>query len=126
MSLEKIMSSSEIGAAIRRRRHELSLSQEELATRLEVSYQQIQRYESGKNRLNVENIQLVADALSVPVGYFFQAVHQETVIESAIEQPCPKEQELLAQFRSIHDDQMKTLVINLSRLAAQGKVERHD
>lgn len=126
MSLEKIMSSSEIGAAIRHRRQELSLSQEELAARLEVSYQQIQRYESGKNKLNVENIQLVADALSVPVSYFFENGRMENASGSILDQPCPKEQELLTQFRSIHDDQMKTLVINLSRLAAQGKVEHHD
>ncbi|WP_243375279.1 helix-turn-helix transcriptional regulator [Geotalea sp. SG265] len=118
MSHQRIMSSTEIGAAIRRRRQELALSQEDLAARLDVSYQQIQRYESGKNRLNVENIQVIASALSVPVNYFFHTKHGDNRphVES---QPNPKEQELLVQFRKIQDDHLKELVVNLSRLAAK-------
>lgn len=119
MFLDKIMSSSDIGAAIKRRRLELALSQEELAARLDVSYQQIQRYESGRNRLNVENIQLVADALSVSVGYFFQIPPPKPKTPQVLI-PCPKEQELLVQFRKIQDDHLKEMLVNLSRLAAKG------
>lgn len=122
MSSEKIMNSSEIGAAIKRRRQELSLSQEELAARLAVSYQQIQRYESGRNRLNVENIQLVAEALSVPVSYFFHL--NSPAMEPAKTTPCTREQELLVQFRKIRDKQLQEIVINLSRLAAEGEGEK--
>lgn len=120
MSSEKIMSSSDIGAAIRRRRLELALSQEELAARLDVSYQQIQRYESGRNRLNVENIQLVAGVLSVSVGYFFQRLPPHI---KAPQTPvsCPQEQELVEQFRKIQDSHLKEMLVNLSRLAAKGE-----
>ena len=38
----------------------------------EVSYQQVQRYENGTNLLNTEKLQLIADSLEVPVGYFFE------------------------------------------------------
>ena len=44
---------------------------EGLAVRLNVSYQQIQRYESGKSGISVENLQLIAQALAVPIDYFF-------------------------------------------------------
>src|SRR5574341_1903042 len=65
------ITSNEIGSLIKKRRSELGISQEELAAALGVTYQQVQRYEGGQNKLNVENIQQVAGALSVPVSYFF-------------------------------------------------------
>ena len=66
-----IITSKEIGGRIKKRRIELGISQEKLADVLGVTYQQVQRYENGANRLNVENIQLIADILSVPVSHFF-------------------------------------------------------
>ena len=56
--------SKEIGERIKKRRIELGISQEKLAVALGVTYQQVQRYENGTNRLNVENIQLIADILA--------------------------------------------------------------
>ena len=71
MQEKGIITSKEIGGRIKNRRIELGISQEKLAEVLDVTYQQVQRYENGTNRLNVENIQLIADALSVPVSHFF-------------------------------------------------------
>lgn len=48
------------------------MTQEALAERIEVACQQVQRYEYGKNKLNVENLQWIAKALDVPVAYFFR------------------------------------------------------
>ena len=72
MQKRKIKTSREIGEKIKSRRRELGISQEKLAEILGVTYQQVQRYENGMNKLNVENIQVIADALSVPVSYFFE------------------------------------------------------
>jgi transcriptional regulator with XRE-family HTH domain len=55
-----LISNSEIRAVLRRRRLELSLSQEALASRGDVSYQQLQHYENGNDRLNVEKLRLIA------------------------------------------------------------------
>lgn len=71
MQEKGIITSKEIGGRIKNRRIELGISQEKLAEVLDVTYQQVQRYENGTNRLNVENIQLIAHALSVPVLHFF-------------------------------------------------------
>jgi transcriptional regulator with XRE-family HTH domain len=74
MYKHKITTTAEIGAKIKKRRRELKISQEELAEILDVTYQQIQRYENGVNKLNVENIQIIAEALSVPLSHFFETL----------------------------------------------------
>ena|SRR3990172_496985 len=61
-----------IGNRIKQRRRELGLSQEKLAEALDVSYQQIQRYENGTNLLNTDKLQVVADFLNIPVSYLFE------------------------------------------------------
>ena len=56
---------------IKHRRKELGLSQEKMAEALNVSYQQVQRYENCTNLLNTDKLQLIAKSLGVPVSYFF-------------------------------------------------------
>jgi len=50
------------------------MSQERLAKALGMSYQQLQRYESGKSRLPSSMLYRAALALDVPIGYFFEAI----------------------------------------------------
>jgi transcriptional regulator with XRE-family HTH domain len=64
----------QIGARIRARRMELGLIQEQLATALGISYQQIQKYENGSNRITVDRLLLLARRLEVPVAYFFASL----------------------------------------------------
>lgn len=117
----RLITSREIGEAIRRRRRELGISQERLAEMLDVSYQQVQRYENGSNRLNVENIQLVADTLGVHVGYFFDSelplklAEPETVYS-------PEEKNLLVSFRKIEDHHDRGVVVGVARMAAKRSV----
>ena len=56
-----------IGTAIRRLRHKLGLSQEQLAADLGVTYQQVQKYEQGLNRISAVRLVAVANALSCSV-----------------------------------------------------------
>lgn len=119
MPEKKIISSEEIGKAIRRRRKELGISQERLAEILDVSYQQVQRYENGMNKLNVENIQVLADALSVPVTAFFKNDYPHAIAEPSLPYAPPEEKTLLKHFRKITDHNDKLLVINVARLAAK-------
>ena len=107
-----IVSSSEIGNRIRTRRHQLSLTQEELATVLDVSYQQVQRYESGRDRLNVEKLQIAAKALSVPIWYFFRPSGDEEG-SFAVDQ----EKELVCHFRHARRE-VKELMINFGVMVA--------
>jgi transcriptional regulator with XRE-family HTH domain len=59
-----------VGNRIRSRRLEQKLSQQQLAEALGVSFQQIQKYEKGVNRVGVGRLQQIADFLKVDMGYF--------------------------------------------------------
>ncbi|NWF93352.1 MAG: helix-turn-helix transcriptional regulator [Syntrophaceae bacterium] len=116
---QNITTSREIGERIKKRRIELPISQEELAEILGVTYQQVQRYENGRNRLNVENIQVVADALSVPVSYFFESHKTSAISEKPTPYLSAEENKLLRYFRKIKINTSKNLVIQIARLAAK-------
>lgn len=65
---------TEVGQRIRERRVALGMSQTELGRRAGVKFQQIQKYESGANRVSASRLWAIASALDVPVTYFFEAV----------------------------------------------------
>jgi transcriptional regulator with XRE-family HTH domain len=78
-----------IGLKIRARRNLLGLSQTELADAAGITFQQIQKYEKGANRVGASRLQQFSDALGVPPSYFFEGV--PTVGKK---QPAPQEDEL--------------------------------
>lgn len=61
----------EIGRRIRARRMECRLSQNELAKRIGVTLQQVQKYEGGANRIGAGRLERISEALDVPVAFFF-------------------------------------------------------
>jgi transcriptional regulator with XRE-family HTH domain len=120
MSGEGSVVSLEVGIAIRRRRRELELSQEGLAHRLHISCQQVQRYEAGKNVLNVERLQLIARALFVPIEYFFSRAPAGDEVASTVTIVCNRDEaELLALYRKVQSGETKGLIMELARLAAE-------
>lgn len=61
-----------VGARLRQRRTLLGLSQERLADSLGITFQQVQKYERGTNRVGSSRLFDVARVLDVPVSYFFE------------------------------------------------------
>jgi len=61
-----------VGRRIRARRIELGKTQAELADSVGVRFQQVQKYETGANRVSASRLWAIADILRVPVEYFFQ------------------------------------------------------
>lgn len=59
-----------LGTRIRAARNQCSMSQQELGAKLGVSFQQIQKYEQGRNRVSCVAIIKIAEALSQPISYF--------------------------------------------------------
>lgn len=118
MPKNTLLSSGEIGKAVKRRRKELAISQERLADILDVSYQQVQRYENGTNKLNVETIQVIANALAVPVTYFFSGDESQVAEPSSLYLPA-EERTLLKYFREIESRSDRLLVTHVARLAAK-------
>jgi len=60
-----------VGARIRLRRNLLGLSQMELGSRIGVTFQQVQKYENGTNRIGAGRLQHISSALQVPPAFFF-------------------------------------------------------
>ena len=60
-----------IGQKIRARRNLLGLTQTDLANAAAITFQQIQKYERGTNRVGASRLQQFSDALGVPPSYFF-------------------------------------------------------
>ncbi len=60
-----------VGARIRLRRNMIGLSQEKLGENLGITFQQIQKYEKGMNRVGASRLQAIANILNVPVTFFF-------------------------------------------------------
>ena len=63
-----------LGKRLRRRRRLLGLTQQQLAETVGVRFQQIQKYECGANRISAARLWQLAEALEVPVGYFYDGL----------------------------------------------------
>ena len=104
-----------IGERIRRRRTELGLTQEQLAQRLGVSYQQVQKYERGANRISASRLYTLAHRLDVAPGWFFAD------LDPPSECPGPDERAGLDVARAcadIRDDEVRAAVVVLLQVLA--------
>ena len=61
-----------VGARVRMRRKFLGLSQESLAEAIELTFQQVQKYERGSNRISASKLFEIAKTLKAPIAYFFE------------------------------------------------------
>jgi transcriptional regulator with XRE-family HTH domain len=61
-----------VGSRVRMRRMMLSMSQEKLGNALGLTFQQVQKYEKGTNRIGASRLQQLAHILQVPVSFFFE------------------------------------------------------
>lgn len=67
-----------VGLRVRARRMELGMSQEKLGDALELTFQQVQKYEKGANRIGSSRLLEISNILSVPVSYFFHGLEKHT------------------------------------------------
>ncbi len=65
-----------VGKKLRLRRKLLGLSQEVVASAVGVTFQQVQKYERGVNRISASRLSEFADVLKVPIIYFFEGLNQ--------------------------------------------------
>jgi transcriptional regulator with XRE-family HTH domain len=61
-----------VGSRVRLRRNMLGMSQEKLGEALGITFQQIQKYEKGTNRVGASRLQAISTILNVPVSFFFE------------------------------------------------------
>jgi len=67
-----------VGTRVRMRRKILRVSQEKLAEGLELTFQQVQKYERGANRISASKLFEIAKALNTPVSYFFDGLTESS------------------------------------------------
>ena len=63
-----------LGRRLRRRRRLLGFTQQQLALAVGIRFQQIQKYECGANRISAARLWQLAEALEIPVGYFYDGL----------------------------------------------------
>lgn len=123
---------SHVGSKIRLRRQVLKMSQEKLGESLGVTFQQVQKYERGANRVGASRLWKLSQVLDVPIGYFFEGVAGTKIAEGVAEdeQPpitydfvnSPDGQELISVFARIKSDAVKRQIIELARSLADAQV----
>ncbi len=105
-----------VGERIRLRRTERGLTQEQLADALDVSYQQVQKYETGANRISAGRIYEIARKLEVEVGYFFEGLENgEPGAAPPLEHGGRQRSaiELVRKFAQIQDPEVRAAIAGL-------------
>ena len=72
-----------VGNRVRQRRRLLGMTQQRLADAVRIRFQQIQKYESGANRISASRLWSLSKALDVPVAYFFEDVDEGSYANGA-------------------------------------------
>ena len=72
-----------VGARVRMRRMMLGMSQEKLGDGLALTFQQVQKYEKGTNRIGASRLQQIGQILQVPVSFFFEGAPAAAGIRAA-------------------------------------------
>jgi transcriptional regulator with XRE-family HTH domain len=112
-----------VGVRIRMRRKELGVSQERLAEALGITFQQVQKYERGANRVSASKLWEIASALRTPVGYFYDGLgDQETATaqrDAAQEFMLSSDGiELMSTFPRISEPLVRRKIVELVRVVA--------
>lgn len=119
-----------VGSRVRLRRAALGMSQERLAEALGLTFQQVQKYESGANRISASRLWDIAQVLSVSVAHFFDHMPPELkeasprhMVRAVAEPPefadpmltTPETMELVRAYYRISEPQVRKKVYELAK-----------
>lgn len=117
-----------VGSRVKMRRMLLGMSQEKLGEQLSLTFQQVQKYEKGSNRIGSSRLWQLSQILDVPVRYFFEGLQETAGAPGFAEAPQQdfvmdfvKSSEglnLIKPFTRIEDPQVRRAVVNLVRALA--------
>lgn len=100
-----------VGKRIRHRRWLVGMTQQQLAQHVGIKFQQIQKYETGANRVSASRLWDISETLEVPISFFFEGLEREQAQQSATDSVPPdlmgdKEAlELIRSYYSIPENQ---------------------
>ena len=87
-----------VGSRVRMRRLMLGMSQTKLADSIGLTFQQVQKYEKGTNRMGSSRLQQVADVLKVPISFFFEGGPNQSKANGKVSLP-----EYVSEFFAIRE-----------------------
>lgn len=120
-----------IGARIRERRVAIGMSQEKLGEALGITFQQVQKYEKGMNRVGAGRLVEVGWALGVPVQFFFEGLSEQPGARNDIERAFGKiistseGIKLVEAFSAVDDVQMQRKIVDLVEMVLTIKMPEH-
>ena len=130
-----------VGAKLRESRIKRGLSQEKLAEEMGITFQQVQKYEKGLNRIGASRLWDLSQVLGEPISYFYEGMDEEAKNQSPrkinvlkdgggyvnMEELSQDEVALLAYFQQIRDPQVAKSILNLVRTLSFGEANfRYD
>jgi transcriptional regulator with XRE-family HTH domain len=92
-----------VGKRIRHRRWMVGMTQQQLAERVGIKFQQIQKYETGMNRVSASRLWDISEALEVPIDFFFEGLESGSEIsETTLPGDILADKEALELVRSYY------------------------
>lgn len=112
-----------VGKLIRARRRAIGVSQHQLAEAVGVSFQQVQKYELGSNRVSASKLFAIGQALGVPAGSFFDGLEETGTDLSVLSEfgdflTVPGAAEVVKAYRLLSADQRRVIVDLVQVMAA--------
>ena len=124
-----------VGSRIRLRRTMLGMSQEKLGETLGITFQQVQKYEKGSNRVGASRLQNISNILNAPVSYFFEDAPEDGA-ETEAASNAAAEPNLIVEFLStteglqlnrafvkITDEKVRRKLVDLVKTLATGEAD---
>lgn len=118
-----------VGARVRARRLLIGMNQETLANRLGLTFQQVQKYEGGANRVSASRLAEIAEILGVTVDYFFQGLQEpgasadgDQGIRERLQRP--EAIDLIRAYYAIEDQRIRNQFLDMVKLVAETQSTR--
>ena len=102
-----------VGRRVQEKRLDLGLTQTALAKAVGVSFQQVQKYEKGVNRVGAARLQQIATALDVPVTFFYDGDGKAREVESLLFLDSSFSLRLLRAYSKIKDQTVQRQLVSL-------------
>jgi len=91
-----------VGKRIRHRRWMVGMTQQQLADRVGIKFQQIQKYETGMNRVSASRLWDIAEVLGVAISFFFEGIDDKREVSRGVEGDMLADKEALELVRSYY------------------------
>jgi transcriptional regulator with XRE-family HTH domain len=120
-----------VGSRMRMRRMLIGMSQEKLGEALGITFQQIQKYEKGTNRIGASRLHHIARVLGVPIEFFYEGAPQVGAVQGFAESPASgyvadflttsEGLELVKAFIAIKDPKVRRRIVDLAKALGQSE-----